>query len=270
MPFSQRFARQGCESVTVQRGKRIMAILRTREEDSRTSRRCRDSSRENNSAATVQVHFLHIRKTGGTAIAEALKPVARFYGIVLHGHSTKLSDIPASSKVVFFVRHPLSRYVSGFYSRLRRGLPRHYYDWTEDEARAFSRFQTANDLAEALTSADREVTLHAREAMQSVRHINSSYREWLGGTAELDNKLDAILLVGLQEKLRSDFEYLKKQLDLPETLSLPESDLLAHRTPAEFDRRLSAVAERNLLEWYAEDIRFYEHCLELRARHGPW
>ena len=270
MPFSQSFAQQGCESVTTQRGKRIMTILRTREEDSRALGQRRGSSRENNPAATVRVHFLHIRKTGGTAIAEALTPVARFYGIVLHNHSTKLSDIPASSKVVFFVRHPLSRYVSGFYSRLRRGLPRHYYDWTENEARAFSRFQTANDLAEALTSADLEVALHAREAMQSVRHVNSSYREWLGGTADLDNKLDSILLVGLQEKLRSDFEYLKKQLGLPETLSLPESDVLAHRTPSEFDRGLSPLAERNLLEWYAEDIRFYEHCLQLRAMHGPW
>jgi hypothetical protein len=269
MALSQPFSRTGRSDLEQQADKGSTEFLTIPEEECGTLSRSRATHWKKDSHATVPIHFLHIRKTGGTAVAEALRPVARCYGLVLHDHSTTLSDIPVSDKVVFFVRHPISRYVSGFYSRLRRGLPRHYYDWTENEARAFRRFQTANHLAEALTSSDPEVGAHAREAMQSVRHINTSCGDWLGGAKELDRRFDSILLIGLQETLHSDFEYLKKELSLPETLSLPEDNVLAHRTPTEFDRWLSPLAEHNLLKWYAKDVHFYELCLELRTKRGP-
>lgn len=270
MTIAQSLVHPRCERLTTQCAGRVIKIFGIGVEGSGSVDQSPDSPQKNSLPAAEQVHVLHIRKTGGTAIAEALRPVAKLYRIILHDHGTKLSDIPAASKVVFFVRHPVPRFVSGFYSRFRRGLPRHFYDWTENEKWAFSRFRTANDLAEALTSANPQVASNAREAMRSVRHINSSYREWFGGTTELDNRLGSILLVGVQEKLRSDFEYLKKQLGLPDGLSLPADDVLAHRTPPEFDRQLSPLAERNLLGWYADDVRFYEHCLQLRARRGPW
>src|SRR5262249_7763882 len=98
------------------------------------------------------VHFLHIRKTGGTAIIEALRPVAQPFRIVLHAHDTKLGEIPPDHKVFFFVRHPVPRFVSGFFSRLRRGAPRYNYEWNDAEARAFSRFQTPSALGEALSA----------------------------------------------------------------------------------------------------------------------
>jgi hypothetical protein len=211
------------------------------------------------------VHFLHIRKTGGTAISEALNPIAPRFGIVLHAHDTRLSDIPRQARVFFFVRHPISRFVSGFFSRLRRGAPRHNYAWNEGEVRAFGRFQRANDLAEALSTADPEKQVHAREAMRGIRHVNSSYGDWFCGTQELDDRLDDVVLIGLQETMESDFERLKSMLNLPRGLSLPEDEILAHRTPAEFDRGLSPLAQQNLREWYAEDIRFYEHCVHLRG-----
>jgi hypothetical protein len=215
----------------------------------------------------VPVHFLHIRKTGGTAIIEALRPIADSYGIVLHGHATKLSDVPQDHQVVFFVRHPISRFVSGFWSRLRRGLPRHHYEWNEAEAEAFRHFQKANDLAEALSS-DGEMAARACEAMQGISHIKNTYKDWFSGEQELDNRSDSIVLVGLQEKLDTDFEHLKRLLNLPQTLSLPTDDTLAHRTPAEFDRGLSPLAKRNLSQWYEKDIRFYERCMRIRAARG--
>jgi hypothetical protein len=217
---------------------------------------------------SVPVHFLHIRKAGGTAVAEALRPVARRYGIVLHGHGTKLCEIPPDHFVAFFVRHPIPRFVSGFWSRMRRGLPRHHYEWKETEVKAFRHFQSANDLAEALSAADRERAQNAREAMQGISHVKSTYRDWFSGERELDDRLNSIALIGLQETMNRDFEYLKGWLGLPQDISLPEDDTLAHRTPPEFDRRLSPLAEQNLAEWYADDIRFYDHCVELRAARG--
>ncbi len=216
----------------------------------------------------MPVHFLHIRKTGGTAIAEALRPIAESYGIVLHDHNTKLSDVPPGDQVVFFVRHPIPRFVSGFCSRLRRGLPRHHFEWNDAEMEAFRHFRKANDLAEALSATDAEMAMRARQAMRGISHLKNTYKDWFSSEQELDDRLDSILLVGLQEKLNTDFEHLKRLLKLPETVCLPADDKLAHRTPPEFDRRLSPQAERNLSEWYAEDIRFYEHCTCLRAARG--
>jgi len=216
----------------------------------------------------VPVHFLHVGKTGGTAIIEALRPVAEEYRIVLHPHSTKLSDVPHDHRVFFFVRHPLTRFVSGFYSRLRRGMPRYCYEWSEAEAEAFQHFQNANNLAEALSAADEETASRAHAAMQGILHVKSTYREWFSGEQELDQRLESVVLVGLQEKLKEDFEDLKSLLRLPKTLELPQDDVLAHRNPPTSDRRLSPVAMHNLSQWYADDIRFYEHCLQLRVRRG--
>jgi hypothetical protein len=186
----------------------------------------------------------------------------------LHDHRTRLSDIPRDHQVVFFVRHPIPRFVSGFCSRLRRGLPRHHYEWNEAEAQAFRHFQKANDLAEALSASDPEIAERARQAMLGISHVKNTYGDWFSGEQDIDSRLDSILLVGLQEKLSSDFEYLKSALKLPETVSLPTDDHLAHRTPPQFDRSLSVSAERNLASWYAADIRFYEHCLRFRATRG--
>jgi len=212
------------------------------------------------------IHFLHIRKTGGTAIIEALRPVAQSYGIILHTHSTKLKDVPREDRVIFFVRHPISRFVSGFNSRLRQGLPRHHYQWNEAEAEAFRHFHIPNDLAEALSSVDSEVSQRARRAMEGISHIKNTYQTWFcGGIPELDERIASIILIGLQEQLTVDFERLKRILGLPAGVSLPQNDILAHRTPAEFDRYLSPLAESNLERWYAQDLAFYEHCRRLRS-----
>jgi hypothetical protein len=216
----------------------------------------------------VPVHFLHIRKTGGTAVAEALRPIASRYGLVLHDHGTTLRDIPCDHFVVFFVRHPIPRFVSGFCSRQRQGLPRHHFKWNAAEAEAFRHFNTPNDLAEALSATDPDRAAHARQAMRDISHVKSTYRDWFAGEQEIDERLESIALVGLQETLSSDFECVKQWLGLPEDVSLPSDDTLAHRTPSSFDRRLSAMAERNLVQWYADDIRFYDHCVQLRAARG--
>jgi len=209
------------------------------------------------------VHFLHIGKTGGSAIGAVLSPIAGAYNIVLQSHGTRLCDIPPDHRFFFFIRHPIPRFTSGFYSRLRRGRPRYDYEWSAAEAEAFSHFQKANDLAESLSSSHPEVVERARAAMRNIYHVNSSYRNWFSGERELEERHRSIVLIGLQEHLHEDFERLKSILHLPRRLSLPQDDVLAHRTPAEFDRRLTPLAIANLSAWYAEDIQFYEHCLEL-------
>lgn len=67
------------------------------------------------------VHLLHIGKTGGSAVKHTLKqyPPNNRYAVHLHKHGVKLSDIPKGNMVIFVVRDPVSRFISGFYSRHR-------------------------------------------------------------------------------------------------------------------------------------------------------
>lgn len=96
------------------------------------------------------MHFLHIPKTGGTAIIAALAPHALAYGIVLHDHRVTLRDIAVGERVFFAVRAPLSHFVSGFNSRLRHGRLRDEVPWTAGEAAAFGRFPTPTALGRAV------------------------------------------------------------------------------------------------------------------------
>ena len=112
------------------------------------------------------VHFLHIGKTGGTAfkyaVATARRQNSRHGGFTLHlhPHSVKLRDIPNGDQFLFFIRDPVSKFVSGFVSRQRQGQPRHFVPWRPNEKEAFGRFSTPNQLALALNSQDSEEALH--------------------------------------------------------------------------------------------------------------
>jgi|688.fasta_scaffold455285_2 hypothetical protein len=53
-----------------------------------------------------KAHFLHIGKTGGTAVQQALEPHlhAGKYAIVLEPHATRLADVPPGEAVFFLLR----------------------------------------------------------------------------------------------------------------------------------------------------------------------
>ena len=114
------------------------------------------------------VHVLHIGKTGGTALQEALKDNLRTskYKIKLHGHNFKLKNVPKGASVVFFVRNPMDRFISAFYSRKREGRPRFDNPWRRSEKRAFSMFNTPDELAVALSSGDSNLKKEAIKAMK--------------------------------------------------------------------------------------------------------
>lgn len=211
------------------------------------------------------VHFLHIGKTGGTALREALRKhtTCPHYFIALHKHDLKLSDVPFGEKTVFFLRDPIRSYVSGFMSRQRQGLPRYFSAWSPDEKRVFERFGTANELALSLSSEDEEIHVAAERAMRSIKHVRSSFWDWFGDRNYFRSRLGDILFVGFQERLDEDFNRLKSILGLPEDLCLPRDDVRAHKNPRNIDIHLEDTALRNLLTWYARDYQFLELCKEI-------
>jgi len=60
------------------------------------------------------LHFLHIGKTGGSAVKYAISQhsIDSRYEIHLHPHVVRLNDVPKGEKVFFLLRDPISRFIS--------------------------------------------------------------------------------------------------------------------------------------------------------------
>lgn len=205
----------------------------------------------------VRTHFLHIRKTGGSALTAALAPIAAARGIVLHArhpHRTTLADIPDGERVFFIIRHPVARFVSGFNSRLRMGRPLFNRPWTTTEAAAFARFTTPNALAEALSSRDAAARNAACAAMEDIRHINAPLSQWLTSIDYVCERKAGIVWVGETETLGRDFARLKNTFGLPPALALPDDPVTSHRTPDNLSTALSEMGRANIEAHYAADI----------------
>ncbi len=208
------------------------------------------------------IHFLHIGKTGGTAIKHALAGCSgNQTEFRLHAHNIRLSDIPNGEKVFFFLRDPISRFVSGFYSRKRKGMPRYFYDWSHSEAEAFENFTTANELAGALSSNDKKIIRDAINAMRSIQHLKDSYWYWFINRDYFLSRLNDIIFIGWQERLAQDFDILLSNLSISCAVNLPDSEFNAHRNPAQLDKDLDNDAINNLKAWYKKDYEFIDLCI---------
>jgi hypothetical protein len=186
------------------------------------------------------------------------------YLVRLHGHRVALKDIPVGESVFFFLRDPCSRFVSGFYSRQRQGRPRHFTEWSLGEEAAFNCFDSANALAEALTSADPAVRASAEAAMQNIDHVRNHFGDWLGTPEYLRSRAADILFIGFQEQLDEDFSTLKALLGLASKVTLTTDERHGHRSPAHVDKSLSESALNNLRSWYASDYELLDLCRNLR------
>ncbi len=211
------------------------------------------------------IHFLHIRKTGGSALKYALRSslLTDKFDITLHKHPTTLKDIPKNEKIIFYIRNPISRFISGFYSRQRQGKPRYFYPWDNEEKIAFEFFSTPNKLALALSSKNLEEKYKAEKAMKNINHIKSSYWDWFGDEKYFKSRLSDIFFIGSQEKFLHDFELLKKKLNLPNHIQLPTDDINMHKTPHSVDKFLEKEAIDNLKVWYKNEFKFINLCASI-------
>jgi hypothetical protein len=215
------------------------------------------------------VNFLHVGKTGGSAVKDALSQVQRPNKVLfrLHPHRVRLSDIPEGEKFFFFLREPIRRFVSGFNSRQRQGRPRYYNPWSPAERIAFSRFRSPDELAVSLSSADQHVRNAAEDAMRAIGHVRYSYDYWFISEEYFRSRLSDLILIGFQESLEVDFDRLKNIIGLQKDLALPGNDGAAHRGPSTQEVTLSAEAKANLARWYAMDLQFYSLCQQIAATH---
>ena len=179
------------------------------------------------------LHMLHIGKTGGTALVDALLPHASSanHRLVFDGHDVTTAHVPSGEQFMFVVRDPVERFVSAFNSRRAMDHPRYHYPWTPEEQIAFAKFETLNELAAALSSEIAARRDAAERAMRGIGHLKDPYSYRFGDTESFRLRLLDVFLIGLLEQLADDFEVLKAKLGLPAEVRLPTDPVAAHRGP---------------------------------------
>ena len=226
----------------------------------------------------MALHFIHVSKSGGSALRHAIRQARDENGGTLecewgpiwgHDHRFRIYHVKKGEKAVFALRDPLTRFVSGFYSGLRKGAPRYDIGWSKGEAKAFARFSTPRELADALASSDPTFRGHAESAMRSIRHVSRLQARWTGYPPYLRKHIDKIFYVARQETLDEDWERLKELLDMPRHVLLPRDEVTAHKTAYPADRTLSEEGKRALREWYAVDYELLEIADDLRNGRSP-
>jgi hypothetical protein len=194
-----------------------------------------------------------------TALREAQD--ASLYRLVPHRHEDRLSAIPEADYYFFCVRDPIERYVSGFVSRQREGLPTYHNVWSKDEAKAFSRFDSPDALAVSLSAGGTEQR-EAEAAMRTIWQLRTSFWDWFVDSDYFKRRSDHLLWIGRQESL--DMSSLAATLGL-NRLELPTDTKRANKTTSA-KPQLSDLARQNLRQWYAKDYVFLELCDALYPR----
>jgi hypothetical protein len=208
------------------------------------------------------LHFIHIGKTGGSAVKSALKNhlKTKEYKIILHSHDTLISDIPVGEKIFFFLREPISRFISAFYSRQRKGQPLYYSEWSPKEKELFEAFNTPDKIASGL--ADNKPL--AVEGMNTIHHFKK-YKNFYKSSEYFQTRIDDILFVGFQETLDTDFLMLKSLLAISNSCTLPVDDIKSHKNPKNIDKAIDKRGVIALTEWYEEDFIFISQCKKIMS-----
>lgn len=216
-----------------------------------------------------RVHFLHIGKNAGSQIGQVARQInerSDRLRVVVQGHSVRLLDLPEGARYFFSIRDPIRRFVSGFYSRKRRGQPRIHVPWSPHEALAFQRFEHANDLAESLD--ERGVRrIHAFCAMKSISHVSMDQVGWFDRAGFFLEVRPPVWIVR-QEHLAEDLRSLMGRLGCGELPLVLSDSVAAHRNDYSGIPPLSERARTNLTRWYAQDLLLYAACCAWIEEHA--
>lgn len=215
------------------------------------------------------IHFLHIGKCAGSQIAQIARQVNRVPDgrkIIKHRHDVFLRNINKKADYFFSIRHPISRFKSGFYSRKRKGAPRLNVPWSTDDTFAFQTFPHANDLAESLFEKTERGRM-AWAAMKSIRHTAQNQSDWFYCRGSFLYTRPPIWILR-QESFDADLDkfFERSNLDLTnDQIKITSNSKAAHANDYTDTPPLSEKACEKLALWYAQDIAFYEMCEDWMA-----
>jgi hypothetical protein len=208
--------------------------------------------------------FFHIGKTAGTKINLLFKKnVSENINIIKTQHDLKKRHINLNQKYFFSIRSPINRFVSGFYSRKKKGQPRIYKEWSAEEKIAFKKFKSANQLAESLFLKNKKGQ-DAIRAIQSIEHCNSDQIDWFSGSDFFGN--NPPLSIIRHEFFEHDIILLCKKLNIKKEILKKikkEIKIKEHYNNYNKIKPLSKKAIFNLKKWYVKDVYFYKYCNDL-------
>ena len=205
--------------------------------------------------------FFHIGKTSGTKINSIFKKkIINNINIIKTQHNLKKRHINLNQNYFFSIRNPVNRFLSGFYSRKRKGKPRLYKDWSTEERQAFKKFKSANQLAESLFLKSKKGQ-DAIRAIQSIGHCNSDQIDWFSGSDFFGN--NPPLCIIRQEFFERDMILFCKKLNIKGEILKnikKEIKIKEHKNNYNKIKPLSKKAIFNLKKWYVKDVYFYKYC----------
>jgi hypothetical protein len=214
-----------------------------------------------------QYVLLHVGKTGGTSLRGAISKMQSDgidLPLVKLPHDVLLKDVRSVApiaKIGFVYRDPMDRFVSAFDCRLRNGRPEYNVLWAPGEAAAFLYFQTANDLAEALSSSDQRLRSAAAFAMRTITHVRKGYEYCFGSLEELAANKDRIFfmcdLKDLDDRVYECFAPFNISSDTVDKYLKRRNKGTPDKTP------LSDLAQRNLRAHWETEFLFYEEFKRL-------
>jgi len=239
----------------------VQDLIRRRQRNSRAKQRRHEIAAEVTDPDFV---FLHIAKAGGGSIRQFLAPIrGRWAGA---GHQFDLDTVAEQwpdAPMFFFVRDPITRFVSGFNNYHRAVVHKGMKLPQDSHIVSYHLFPTANDLAEGLASDDEFTLSAAHYAITHLAFLARHLVHYLGPTENIDRHRDRIAYIGHFEQFDASVEAMREILDLPPYLELPEDEAKAHRSQASLPTYLSDTARAALRDWYAADIVVYEHCVNI-------
>ena len=163
------------------------------------------------------------------------------------------------------MRDPATRFVSAFNMRFRMQYSEYRKYLTDKELKTFQSFDSANELAESLSSSDPLRQQMAMTAMKGTYFIKETLQQWLISLKYLKRRRDDILYIGRQETMKQDFDKIKKIIGLPDSLLLPKDRNKANRAPANSKTYISKLGLRNLRNFYQEDYKILEFCEQVQT-----
>lgn len=213
-----------------------------------------------------KINYLHVGKCAGSQlrlICAQINEIQSQVEIVSHGHAIGLENLPVSEPYFFSNRHPFSRFVSGFYSRKRKGLPKRHVEWSPHEEHAFGLFEHANDLAESLFHPG-ELGIKAFSAMKAIEHTARNQADWFRLQGFFLYRDPPIWIIR-QEHFNVDLGMFMDRAELGElksAITVTRDPVLAHKNDYAGIPELSNKARRALRRWYAQDFEFHRACAE--------
>lgn len=215
---------------------------------------------------TTHIHFLHLPKTGGSAVRNAFKRSGLLSTeheqrtISYHPHKKTLADIPIGEQIMFTLRDPIDRFVSAF-----------FYCKNTRNQHAFEKFQlknfaTPNDLAACL-EINNPNHRFALRALKKCLHMRC-FRYWYVNKDYFNSRLNDIFFIGFTETLEVDFNNLKALLNVNSNIALSSEKRIANKGPQHVRHQDKIIQEPGLTllrEWYKEDIEFTILCKEIMA-----